>query len=143
MTRISMNASWARRDAMPVVDTNLLVALMDPDHEHHALARADLKDGTVVVTWGSLQEMSEVVRRRANAAGKDGNRAGRDAVRGVMLLEGFREASVFDLGSVTTLHANEPALSFADAWSLFAALHMHEPLLTYDTKLKLAFKKRR
>lgn len=127
---------------MPVVDTSALVALLDPAHPHHVAARRELATGPIFASWGALQEVTVVMRRRAKAAGQDGNRAGRAALRAVTGLAGFREAPPLGLASVVSLFEGLGPLGFADAWALAVALHLREPLVTFDKALRAAHTRR-
>lgn len=127
---------------MPVADTSALVALLDPADAHHRDARRELATGPIVVVRGALQEMAQVLRRRAVLAGQDGGNVARRAVDGIRLLDGFREGPHVDLATVCAMHKQETALSFCDAWSLATALQMGEPLATYDKALAAAHRRR-
>ncbi|MHB8633962.1 MAG: PIN domain-containing protein [Thermoplasmatota archaeon] len=128
---------------MTVADTAGLVALLDANHTHHAQAAHALKEGPVVVTWGSLSEVATVIRRLAKENGLDGNLAARQALAAITGLKGFRDAAQLPLPDVLKLHHQEPSLSFVDAWNLHLALATKEPLLTFDRALKSAARRHR
>jgi predicted nucleic acid-binding protein len=126
-----------------VVDTSVVVALLDADHPHHASAASRVATGPITATWGTLLETSMVIRRLAKDAGLDGNKAARKALRAIISLDGFREAGGADLRGVLALYDRSHALSFADAWTLSVAIETGEPLLTFDDTLRSAYERRR
>ncbi|MES2153518.1 MAG: PIN domain-containing protein [bacterium] len=126
---------------MAIVDSNVLVAILDDGHEHHGAAVRQLHDQPVTVTWGVLAEVAHVARRIAKANGMNGATASRRALANVRALAGFREARQPPLDEVLAMHAAQPRLSFVDAWNLVAALTSDEALMTFDRDLAAAYKR--
>jgi predicted nucleic acid-binding protein len=126
---------------MTVLDASALVALVDRGHPRHQDARDKLATGVVTVGWGALAETATVLRRLARNEGLDGAAVARSALRAIQSLRGFREAPAVDLTEVTRVYEAEPTLSFFDAWNLVIALHLRQPLLSYDGGLLAAHRR--
>lgn len=118
---------------MAIVDTSLLVPLVDRGHPHHARARRKATDHSIWhITGGVLAEFTQVIRRIANDQAQDGNAAARKALDALRETTGYRPLVTFDEPLIARIYSMDPALSYVDAWGIAVALERQEPLLTLD-----------
>lgn len=120
---------------MTVVDTSVLLALVDAADIHHAKAMERVAEGPIVVTRTDLAEVATVVRRRAAARGDPGNRVARVALRALLSRHNVREAAPPRLERIMALYEAHENLSFNDASTLATSLALAEPFVSFDRDL--------
>lgn len=126
---------------MAVVDTSVLVAAFDDEHPRHRAARAALaKQAAVVVHGGILEELTRVMRRAANQAGLDGNQVARAVLATLRASPGYRLAADYDEAATAQRFAENPPLSYVDAWGIEVAHATGQELLTFDRDQERAWK---
>ncbi|MBW3581892.1 MAG: PIN domain-containing protein [Euryarchaeota archaeon] len=120
---------------MAIFDTSVLLSLFDPGHVHHAKAREATESHTLWhVTPGVLAELTQVVRRHANARGTDGSALSRRLLETLETTTSYRPLAQHDPEFVSRIFQIHAELSYVDAWGIAVALDRVEPLVTFDER---------
>lgn len=120
---------------LPIFDTSVLIPLLDAGHKDHAAAReAAARHKVWNVPAGVVVEVTQVIRRLANARGSDGNAAARRALDALESTAAYRYLDRHDMGLASRIYQTNPGLSYADAWGISLALERDEPLVTHDER---------
>ena len=101
---------------MPAIDTDALVALVTADHPHHAEAVRRFEDAVQVYVHPAVAcEFTTVVRRQANRAGQDGNKAARRTLKALLAQPRVRLDAAVPHAAAAARYEASPRLSLADA----------------------------
>ena len=127
-----------------IVDTSVLVALIDPRDGHHKKARAQFEvygpQDVPQPVFGEFLQVVEFASRR-NDGGAAGRKAARSALDVVTRVLRFHVAPVQNWGEAVELYEENGTLSFADACGVAEAVHVDD-LWTMDLRQARVLKSR-
>lgn len=129
---------------MTILDTSILIPLLDGSHPHHSEARERVARSPVwQVPAGVISELCLVVRRSANRQALDGNSMARRMLTALEAMPAFRCLTAYDSRLASRIYLEHPSLSYVDAWGIAVALDRQEPLLTLDETQQRVFERLR
>lgn len=127
---------------MPVVDSSVLVALMDRDDPHHPRARraCQAPERWRIPTVATV-ELAAAIRQGTPGPTARKDTTVRAGLQGLWSLDMVEGAPHHDTDTARKLFLQDRHLSYADAVIIATAWHHGDTLLTFDKRQERAWKK--
>ena len=127
---------------MTAFDTSALIPLFDTSNPHHERANQAFRDAqSVLLHPVVVAEAAAVLRRNAQASGRQGNAVARQALEHLRREPRCRVVSQVNDAGALERYLSDGRLSLVDSYVIQVALqHGNEPPVTFDDDLVRAWK---